>query len=147
MRSPKHHGLMSRRRGSILAALRRPYASWIGLLALLIQLTVVAALPAQTQTPREQAASALSAAIGAPVALCDQADADRSGKSHHSSCCDDCPLCRLSHHAAAILPEWIAQAIAATSPQSDDFGAIGSDQPAPQIFFDNARARAPPALA
>jgi hypothetical protein len=134
------------RRGTVLAALRRPYASWIAVLALLVQLAAVAVQPAQAQAPHEQAAAALSAAIGQPVSLCDQGDADHSGGSNHSSCCDDCPLCRLSHHAAAILPQWIAHVIDAASPRTDHFGLLREDQPSPQIFFDSARPRAPPFL-
>jgi hypothetical protein len=133
-------------RGSFLAALRRPYASWFAVLALLIQLAAVAARPAEAQTPREQAAAALSAAIGQPAPLCDQGGANPSGGTHHPSCCDDCPLCRLSHHATAILPQWVAEVIAIASPARDYLVVRRDDEPSPQSFFDSARPRAPPVL-
>ncbi|MGC1558468.1 MAG: hypothetical protein WA820_01330, partial [Bradyrhizobium sp.] len=70
---------------------------------------------------------------------------DRSGGPHQSSsCCDDCPPCRLSHHAVAILPERAPPLLALTylvatapSPRQDA-------PPLPTIAFSNAQPRAPP---
>jgi hypothetical protein len=135
-----------RRRGSRLDVFRRPCASWLAVLALLVQLAAVAARPAEAHTPREQAAAALSAAIGQPAPLCDQGGADPSDNSHHPSCCDDCPACRLSQHAAAILPQWIAEVVAVATPARDHHVVVRDDRPFRQTFFDSARPRAPPGL-
>jgi invasion protein IalB len=142
----KRKKLTPRGRGSLLDALRRPYASWFAVLALLIQLAAIAARPADAQTQREQAAAALSAAIGQPAPLCDQGAGAPSGGSHPPSCCDDCPLCRLSHHAVAILPQRVAEIVVVARPERDHFVVIGDDAPTRRHFFDSARPRAPPAL-
>jgi hypothetical protein len=136
----------ARKKGfSPLGVLRHPLVTWLTALLVLIQLGTAAIHLAVAATPSEQAVVALSAAIGQTVSLCGHSgeNGHSGGPRHSSSCCDDCPLCRLSHHAEAILPERAAPLhaltylVAALSPRQDPPSL-------PTIFFSTAQPRAPP---
>ena len=52
------------------------------------------------------ALGALTALLGPNAALCQRADASAPGSPSHNShhCCDDCALCQLDGHTAALAP-------------------------------------------
>ena len=95
-------------------------------------------------SPRQQAAAALSAAIGEDVSLCAKADDHPGAPTPGHSCDDDCPLCRIASHAAAILPGRaapplvLAKLVATVLIPRDNAPALAP------IPFSNAQPRAPP---
>ena len=95
-------------------------------------------------SPRQQAEAALSAAIGEDVSLCAQAGDHPGAPIPGHSCDDDCPLCRIAGHTAAILPERaapplvLADFVAAVLIPRDNAPALAP------IPFSNAQPRAPP---
>lgn len=90
------------------AAARSSFVAWIAILALVVQLGSVSVLPAAAETGDAQAVAALGALkalLGPNVALCER-DASAPGAPAHAPhhCCDDCALCQLAGHGAALIP-------------------------------------------
>jgi hypothetical protein len=63
-------------------------------------------MAASNQADAVAALGALSALLGPNVALCAHEDGSAPGSSTPDSqhCCDDCALCQLTGHAAALVP-------------------------------------------
>jgi len=134
------------RRHSPLAALRRPFAAWFAVLAVIIQLGVAALHPAMAAAQRDLAAAALSAAIGQDVSLCDHPGDDSGGApaGNGHSCDDDCPLCRIASHAAAILPKPAVSPLVLGAPASTVLIPGRSERALAPVAHSTARPRAPP---
>lgn len=132
-----------RKSGRALFALRRrPIAAWFAALALLVQVGFGAA--PTVASPEQQAAEALSAAIGQQVSLC--AQGEHSGAPDQSCpCCGDCALCGLFHCGAAA--PIALRVIALLAPEPASPGRLRPDDGAfarPLVFISSARPRAPP---
>jgi hypothetical protein len=135
-------------KAGFLARLRHPGGAWIAaVLALVFQLGLSASHAAEraSASPAELAAAALGAALGQQIVLCDQAGSDHADPHGHSSpCCDDCALCGVACHAAALAPRLAA--LLAPQPLAIIVAfRLNTDEAAPSRFnYFNARPRAPP---
>ena len=129
--------------GAIFAFLRRPIATWLAVLALFVQVIGLGVAPTAA-SPEQQAAAALSAAIGQQVSLC--AQGEHSGAPDQSCpCCGDCALCGL-FHCGATAPVAL-RVIALLAPERSTATRLYPDDEAaerPPISVLTARPRAPP---
>jgi hypothetical protein len=102
--------LLRRMRSAWDGRCRSAVVAWIAVLAVLVQLGASAQQhPAMAGAPPSEAAAALSeltALLGPHVALCERDDGSAPSAPSHEQhkCCDDCALCRLAGHAAALMP-------------------------------------------
>jgi hypothetical protein len=130
---------------AIFAFLRRPAATWLAVLALLVQVIGFGAAPTAA-SPEQQAAVALSVAIGQQVSLC--AQGEHSG-APDQTCphCDDCALCGFACSGA---PAPLARVFALLAPERANPTLLHPDDEAPArppVRSFAARPRAPPILA
>jgi hypothetical protein len=94
---------------SACAGYFRSAFAWVAILAVVVQLGSAAVRPAMANPAESDASaarSALAALLGPDVALCLHDGGSAPGSPSHDShhCCDDCALCQLTGHAAALLP-------------------------------------------
>jgi hypothetical protein len=103
-------GMRLRRLGRAAATgFRQAFVAWIAILALVVQLGSAPISPAMADVHDAEAVAALgalTALLGPNVTLCERGDASAPGSPSHNSrhCCDDCALCQLDGHAAALAP-------------------------------------------
>lgn len=137
-------------RRTAAASLRSALVPWIAIFALILQLGSAPSPQAMGGAGDAEAVAALGALealLGSNVALCMRSDASAPGSPSHDShhCCDDCAFCRLTGHAAALLPAdsfFLAQSVRFATPLSFPGEVrVGSLR---RVAF--AQPRAPPVL-
>jgi hypothetical protein len=120
-------GTTLRRLGRAAAAgFRRGFVAWIAIVALVVQLgsaAVPQAMAGAGDAESVAALGALKALLGPNAALCQRGDASAPGSPSHNShhCCDDCALCQLDGHTAALAPS----SAAILPPFANNAGPLG----------------------
>jgi hypothetical protein len=127
---------------------RSAFAAWLAIVALVVQLgsPVQPRLMADAgQSDGLAALGALTALLGPNVVLCVHEGGSEPGSpprdSHH--CCDDCALCQLTGHVAALMPpgDFVLAQLARDSRPLRFVMATNFAKPPPVAF---AQPRAPP---
>jgi len=109
-RKDQKSGIKRRRLGRAAATgVRSAFIAWMAILALVVQLGSAPIPQAAAHSGDSEAVAALgalTALLGPNVALCARGDASSPASPSHDShsCCDDCALCQLTGHAAALVP-------------------------------------------
>jgi hypothetical protein len=141
---------MKRRRLGRAAAMgvRSAFVAWIAILALVVQLGSAQIPQAMAQTGDAEAVAALgalAALLGPNVALCARGDASSPASPSHDShpCCDDCALCQLTGHAAALVPSGHAIAFLFEH-KAKPLSAVRDSRVAAMRRVASAQPRAPP---
>lgn len=88
---------------------RQAFVAWIAVVALVVQLgsaPMPQAMAGAGDAEAVAALGALTALLGPNAALCQRGDVSAPRSPSHNShhCCDDCALCQLDGHAAALAP-------------------------------------------
>jgi hypothetical protein len=143
---------MKRRRLGRAAAMgvRSAFIAWMAIVALIVQLGSAQIPQAMAQTGDSEAVAALgalTALLGPNVALCARGDASAPASPSHDShsCCDDCALCQLTGHAAALVPSGHAIALLLEH-NAKPLSAVRDSRIAAIKRVASAQPRAPPVL-